>query len=60
MTVSINAAEFQALKAGFDPVAERSTSLPSRAYLDPSLLGVHAVHHFHSLIFEAYSRAVRA
>lgn len=40
MSNSLNATEYQALKAGFDPVAERSTSLPSRAYLDPSLLGV--------------------
>lgn len=40
MAISIDASEYQALSRGFDPVAERSTSLPSRAYLDPSLLAI--------------------
>ncbi|MGH8133751.1 MAG: hypothetical protein ACRETP_11045 [Steroidobacteraceae bacterium] len=40
MSVTLDATEYQALKAGFDPVAERSTSLPSRAYRDPQFLSL--------------------
>ena len=40
MSVTLDASECQALKAGFDPVAERSTTLPSRAYRDPRFLAI--------------------
>ena len=40
MSVTMDASEYRALKAGFDPVAERSMSLPSRAYQEPRFLSL--------------------
>jgi choline monooxygenase len=40
MSVTLDASEYQTLRAGFDPVAERSASLTSRAYRDPRFLSL--------------------
>jgi carnitine monooxygenase subunit len=56
----MDAGEFQALRAGFDPLAERSASLLSRVYRDPQFLALEQSEiFFRSWQFLCHAEALR-